>query len=108
MTPAASWSTVLLAGLLAYLLKLAGYLLPGRLLLGRRTARVTARLPVALLAALVAIQTFTTATGSLTLDARAAGLLVAVLALLRRANFLLVVVLAAATAAALRGLGWAH
>jgi branched chain amino acid efflux pump len=42
----------------------------------------------------------------LTLDARAAGLAVAVVALLLRAPFLVVVVLAAATAAGLRYLGW--
>jgi hypothetical protein len=67
---------------------------------------MTAMLPVALLAALVAVQTFTAAGGVLTLDARAAGVAVAVTALLLRAPFLVVVILAAATAAVLRALGW--
>ena len=66
--------------------------------------RVMAALPVALLAALVAVQTFD-AGGDVRLDARAAGLLAAVVALMLRAPFLLVIVMAAATAAALRALG---
>jgi hypothetical protein len=63
-------------------------------------------LPVALLSALVAVQTFTAPGGGLTLDARAAGMAVAVIALVFRAPFLLVVILAAATAATLRAIGW--
>jgi hypothetical protein len=59
---------------------------------------------VALLAALVAVQTFDGG-GRVVLDARAAGLAAAVLALVLRAPFLLVIVIAAATAAALRALG---
>jgi hypothetical protein len=54
-------------------------------------------LPVALLAALVATQTFGEG-----VDARAAGLAAAVLALLARAPFLVVVGVAAGTAALLR------
>jgi len=69
-------------------------------------SRVTAMLPVALLSALVAVQTFTGQGAVFTLDARAAGLGVAVVALRFRAPFLLVVVLAAATAGTLRALGW--
>jgi hypothetical protein len=58
-------------------------------------------LPVALLAALVVVQAF--ATGRhLELDARAAGLAVAAVAVLLRAPFLLVVVAAAVTAALVR------
>ena len=52
----------------------------------------------------VAVQTFD-AGGAVRLDARAAGLLAAVVALMLRAPFLLVIVMAAATAAALRALG---
>jgi hypothetical protein len=59
---------------------------------------------VALLAALAAVQTFATGT-SLVIDARAAGVAVAVVALLLRAPFIVVVVAAAATAALLRLLG---
>jgi branched-subunit amino acid transport protein len=100
------WTTVLLASGLAFLLKFLGYVVPHQLLEGPLVSRVTAMLPVALLSALVAVQTFTGDGGSLTLDARAAGVAVAVTALLLRAPFLLVVILAAATAGALRALGW--
>jgi branched-subunit amino acid transport protein len=63
--------------------------------------RVADLIPVALLAALVAVQVFADGT-RLTLDARSAGLAAAVIALLLRAPFLVVVCVAAATAAVLR------
>lgn len=103
-----TWATVLLASGLAYALKLAGYLVPHQLLEGRRLRRVIGLLPVALLSALVVVQTFseTDASGThLALDSRAAGLAVAIVALRFRAPFLVVVVLAAATAALLRHFG---
>jgi uncharacterized membrane protein len=100
------WVTVLVGCGLACLTKLAGYLVPAHWLSGPRLSRGTTLLPVALLTGLVVIQAFATAQRGLTLDARAAGLAVAVLALLLRAPFIVVVVLAAATAAGLRYLGW--
>lgn len=100
------WTTVLLASGLAFALKLAGYVVPHHLLDGPRLSRVASMLPVALLSALVVVQTLTGSGGALTLDARAAGVAVAVTALLLRAPFLVVVILAAATAAALRAFGW--
>ena len=103
-SPVSLWSAVIVAGLLAWATKFAGYLVPQRWLGGPRVGRMMDYLPVALLAALVAVQTFDSG-GALRLDARAAGLLAAVLALLLRAPFLLVIVIAAATAAALRALG---
>ncbi len=101
-----AWVTVLVACALAYLLKLSGYLVPAHWLSGPRISRVTALLPVALLTGLVVVQTFATPDHSLTLDARAAGVGVAVVALLLRAPFIVVVVLAAGTAALLRHFGW--
>jgi len=100
------WTTVLLASGLSFGLKLLGYLVPHQLLDGPVVSRVIAMLPVALLSALVAVQTFTGQAGSLTLDARAAGVAVAVVALLLRAPFIVVVILAAATAGLLRAVGW--
>jgi branched-subunit amino acid transport protein len=97
-----TWLTVLLACALAYGLKLAGYLVPGRWVEGERRSRVTTLLPVALLAALVAVQTLVGEGGALVLDARAAGLGTALVLLLLRANFLIVVVGAAVLAALLR------
>jgi branched-subunit amino acid transport protein len=100
------WTTVLLASGLAFTLKLLGYVVPHQVLDGVFVSRVTAMLPVALLSALVAVQTFTAPGGGLTLDARSAGMAVAVIALVLRAPFLLVVILAAATAATMRAIGW--
>lgn len=99
------WTTVLLASGLSFGLKLLGYLVPHHLLDGPVVSRVTTMLPVALLSALVAVQTFTGHEGALTLDARAAGVAVGVAALLLRAPFIVVVILAAATAAVLRAVG---
>lgn len=103
------WTTVLLACALAYGLKFAGYVVPHRLLRATRVRRVTALLPVALLAALVGVQTFVGSAevaGRLVLDSRAAGVAVAVVALLLRAPFIVVVLVGALTAALLRQLGW--
>lgn len=95
------WITVLAAGLLAYLIKLGGYLVPQRVLEVPWVDRVVPLLTVALLSSLVITQGFL-ADGVPTLDARAAGIAVAVVALLLRAPFLVVVALAALTAALVR------
>jgi len=95
------WPAVLVACGGCYILKLAGMSLPERVLADRRVRRIGTLLPVALLSALVATQTF--ATGQdLTLDARAAGLAVAAAAVVRRAPFLVVVVGAAGATALVR------
>jgi branched-subunit amino acid transport protein len=95
------WVAILAAGVGCYLLKLAGISLPPRMLEHRLVERVADLIPVALLSALVAVQVFADGT-SLTVDARAAGLAAAVVALVLRAPFLVVVFVAAATAALLR------
>ncbi len=95
------WPAVLSGALGCYLVKLAGLSVPETVLEDKRVQKVAALLPVALLAALAGTQTF--ADGNrLALDPRAAGLAVAVLAVGRRAPFLVVVGLAAAVAAGLR------
>jgi branched-subunit amino acid transport protein len=96
-----TWVAILGAGVGCYLLKLAGVSLPARVLEHDLVERVADLIPVALLAALVAVQVCADGT-RLTLDARAAGLAVAVVALLLRAPFLVVVFAAALTAALLR------
>lgn len=101
------WVALLISAAIAFGLKLVGYLVPGDLLAEPHVKRVTAALPVALLAALVAIQTLTGPGGAWTLDARLAAVGVAVVALIFRAPFIVVVVLGAATAALLRLAGWA-
>ena len=97
------WAAVLAASVGGFELKLAGWSVPARWLAGARLQRVALLLPVALLAGLVVVQAFA-GDRALVLDARAAGLAVAVALLALRAPFLLVVVAAAATAAALRAL----
>lgn len=95
------WAAVLVCGIGCYLLKLAGLSVPASVLERPVVRRIADLIPVALLAALVAVQVF--ADGHrVVLDARAAGLGAAVLLLLVRAPFLVVVVGAAATAALVR------
>jgi len=98
------WPAVIIGSIGAYLLKLTGYVIPERVLENERLRRLTALLPVALLAALVAVQTFSVGS-SLQIDARIAGLAAAIVALILRAPFLVVVLVAAITAAVLRATG---
>jgi hypothetical protein len=96
-----TWSALLIAALGCYALKLAGLSVPPRVLEHPVVERVADLIPVALLAALVAVQTF--ASGSeLTVDARALGLLFAAGLLLLRAPFLVVVFGAGVVAALAR------
>jgi len=95
------WAGVLVASVSCYALKLAGLSLPQRWLQDPRVQSTVPLIPIALLASLVATQTFSTG-HHLVLDVRAAALGVAVIAVVLRAPFLVVVVVAAATAALLR------
>jgi uncharacterized membrane protein len=97
------WLTVIIASAGCVGLKLAGFVVPLRLLESPIARRVLEALPVALLSALVAVSTF--ATGShLALDSRAAGLAVALVLVALRAPFLVVVVAACASAAGVHAL----
>lgn len=96
-----TWLAIVLTGLGCYLLKLAGLSIPSRVLERPLVSRVADLMPVALLSALIAVQVL--AEGSrLVVDARLAGLGVAVVLLVLRAPFLVVVFGAALTAALLR------
>ena len=95
------WAGVLVASVACYGLKLAGLSLPQRWLQDPRIQRTVPLIPIALLASLVATQTFSTGQ-HLVLDVRAGALAVAVVAVVLRAPFLVVVAAAAATAALLR------
>lgn len=88
-----------------FALKLAGALLPARWVQGATVRRVVPLVTVGLLAGLTAVQTATT-DGLPVLDARLAGLAVAVAALVARAPFVVVVAAAAVTTALLRACGW--
>jgi branched-subunit amino acid transport protein len=95
------WTALLLAALGCWLLKVGGMSLPAQVLDRPLVARVAELIPIALLAALIAVQVFSS-DKELVLDARAVGLAFAVVALVLRAPFLVVVFGAAATAALVR------
>ena len=88
----------------AYAFKAVGLLATGGREPSPRVSALLALLPVPLLAALVAVQTFSSEK-ELVLDARAAALAVAGVAVLLRAPFLVVMLAGAGTAAGLRALG---
>lgn len=95
------WFAVLASSVCCYLLKLAGLSIPRRWVAGPRRMRTAELLPVAVLAALVVVQTLTER-GDVVVDARLVGVLVAAIAVILRAPFLLVVFLAASTTALVR------
>lgn len=96
-----TWTTLLVAALGCYLLKLIGLSVPAQVIERPVVERVADLIPVALLSALVAVQVF--ASGQqLVLDARALGLAVAVVLLALRAPFLVVVFGGALAAAVAR------
>ncbi|MFB9557733.1 AzlD domain-containing protein [Streptomyces roseoviridis] len=98
------WLAIALTAAGCYLVKLLGLLVPADTLERPLVQRLAALVPVALLAALTAQQTFS-AQGALTVDARAAGLAAAALALVLRAPFLVVVGAAVLVTAGARALG---
>ncbi len=99
-----SWGAVLALAAGTYLLRLAGVVLRGRIVVPERVERYLDLGATALLVALVATAALTE-TGGFAGWARPAGVGVAVVAAWWRVPFVLVVVLAAATTAGLRLLG---
>jgi branched-subunit amino acid transport protein len=98
-----SWSAILALSAVSYGLKAVGPLLAGGRQLSPRLRRTLDLVPVPLLAALIATQTFGQG-HEVVIDARAPALAVAGLLVWRRAPFLVVVLAAAGTAALLRAL----
>jgi uncharacterized membrane protein len=94
---------IIAASLACYALKLLGLSVPRRVLDHPVVSRVGDLLPVVLLATLIATQTFTQGR-ALTIDARAAGLVAALVAERLRAPFLVIVGSAAITAALVRAI----
>jgi branched-subunit amino acid transport protein len=99
------WVAIVAAGVLAWATKFAGHVVPESWLENPRVHRIAAFVTVALLAALFAVQGFTSGK-EVVLDARVAAVAVAAVLLWRRAPFIVVVFAAAAVAAGLRLLGW--
>jgi branched-subunit amino acid transport protein len=96
----ALWIGIIATSVIAFLLKYLGHSVPERWLSHPRVLKINSMIPIALLSALVGVQTFTNEK-TLVIDQRLAGLAVAVIALILRAPFAVVVISAAATSAAL-------
>ena len=94
------WLAVIGTSILAFILKYIGHSVPNRWLSHPRILKINSLIPIALLSALVAVQSFTK-DSRLIADQRMAGVGVAVVALILRVPFPVVVLSAAATSAAL-------
>ena len=94
------WLSVIGTSLFSFILKYLGHSVPKRWLSHPRILKINSLIPIALLSALVAVQTFTQ-DSRLIADQRMAGLGIAIVALILRAPFPVVVLSAAATSAAL-------
>ena len=99
------WIAIGATALGCYAAKLLGLSVPEGMLQRPLVKRLVTLLPVALLAALTAQQTFSES-GALVLDAKAAGLAAAAVAVVLRAPFLVVIAAAVLVTAAVRALGW--
>jgi hypothetical protein len=98
------WLTIGLVAFAAVLIKGAGAVVLGERPIPERALGVVALFAPALLAALVVFQTFGATGGGMVLDARAAGVAVAGVALAFRLPLLLALLLAAGVAAGIRAL----
>ncbi len=100
-----TWTLVLVLAVGAYACKAAGFFLLAGRPLPPVADRCLALIPAAVVSALVVKDTFTTGQ-SIVVDARAAGVAVAVVLVAKKAPFVVVVVAAATVTALARGLGW--
>ncbi|WP_104190670.1 AzlD domain-containing protein [Cryobacterium sp. Y82] len=97
------WQIIILASIAVLALKLAGYLVPPALLQRPTPSRIADLLTVALLAALIAVQTLGSGQ-ALTVDARIPAVIVAAGLFAIKTPFIVVVLVAALVAAGLRAL----
>jgi branched-subunit amino acid transport protein len=98
------WIAVIGTSAIAFALKYSGHSVPEKWLSHPRIQRINALIPIALLSALVAAQTFTEKS-KLMIDHRLLGLAVAIVALLLKAPFPVVVLSAAVSSALLYNFG---
>ena len=94
----AFWIATIGTSVVAFALKYSGHSVPERWLSHPKIQRVNALIPIALLSALVSVQSFTDKT-TLVVDQRIVGLAVAITALLLKAAFPIVVISAAVSSA---------
>ena len=97
------WQIIFLASIACFALKFAGYLIPPALFARPMPARVANLLTIALLAALIAVQTFGQGE-KLVLNARVPAVLVAAGLYALKVPFIVVVIVAAGVAAGIRAL----
>ena len=93
------WIATIGTNLIAFLLKFSGHSVPERWLSHPKIQKINALIPIALLSALVSVQTFSEKS-QLMFDQRLVGLMVAIVALLLKAPFPVVVLSAALSSAA--------
>ena len=93
------WIAVIGTSAIAFGLKYFGHSVPERYLSNPRALRINTLIPIALLSALVAVQTLANKS-VLVIDQRVAGMTVAVIALMLKAPFPVVVLGSAAASAA--------
>jgi branched-subunit amino acid transport protein len=96
----ALWLGVIGTSLIAFLLKYLGHSIPEKYVSNPRALRINTLIPIALLSALVGVQTVTEK-GQWVIDQRLAGVSVALIALSLKAPYFVVVISAAITSAAL-------
>ena len=101
MTPI--WIATLITSFICFVLKLLGYSLPESILNKPIVQRINSLIPIALLSALVAVQTLGMEK-SVQIDHRLAGVVVAGIALRFKASFPVMMLLAAITSAAIYNL----
>ena len=100
------WQIILVASIAVLAIKLLGYLVPPSVLEKPTAARTANLMTVALLSALIVVQTVG-AGEAVVVDARLPAVVVAAGLFAVRVPFILVIVAAALTAAGLRAVGWA-
>ena len=93
------WIAVIGTSSIAFALKYFGHSVPEKYLSNPRALRINTLIPIALLSALVAVQSFANKS-ALVIDQRLAGMTVAVIALMLKAPFPVVVLGSAAASAA--------
>lgn len=94
----AIWIAVIATSLICFAFKIIGYSLPNSVLNHPLVQRINGLIPIALLSALVAVQTFG-ANEEIVIDHRLSGVAAAAIALRFKANFPLMMLIAAVTSA---------
>lgn len=94
------WVAVIGSSIALFVLRYLGYMVPEKFLTNPRVLRINTLIPIALLSALVGVQTLTEK-GKWVIDQRLAGVAVALIALSLKAPYFVVVISAAITSAVL-------